>query len=340
MEKIYGIDVSHWQGTIDWSAVAKTGIDFVIVKAGGSDGKIEPFYKESTFERNYEGAKANGLNVGAYYYVGPNFLSAEDGIADANRFLDIIKVKTFEMPIALDLESTRIEDKTGATDAAIAFCETLENAGYYVVIYGSDLYGFKDRMEIDRLKDYDKWVARYGSEPQYVKEYGIWQYSSTEHIDGITENSVDKNIAYKDYPFIIKNAGLNGFSADSESSHEDETSVVPSESEEPEEPIDIVTYTIQPGDNLSVIAEKFDTTVDRLIELNGIENPNLIYAGDVLTIQPGSSVDSELTTYTIQPGDNLSVIAEKFGTTVDRLVELNGIENPNLIYAGDVLRIN
>ena len=165
MEKIYGIDVSHWQGTIDWSAVAKTGIDFVMIKAGGSDGKIEPFYTESTFEENYESAKANGLNVGAYYYVGPNFLSAEDGIADAKRFLDIIKGKTFEMPIALDLESTRIEDKTGATDAAIAFCETLENAGYYVVIYGSDLYGFKDRMEIDRLKDYDKWVAGYGSEP-------------------------------------------------------------------------------------------------------------------------------------------------------------------------------
>ena len=65
MEKIYGIDVSHWQGAIDWSAVAKTGIDFVMIKAGGSDGKIEPFYTESTFEENYASAKANGLNVGA-----------------------------------------------------------------------------------------------------------------------------------------------------------------------------------------------------------------------------------------------------------------------------------
>ena len=130
---------------------------------------------------------------------------------------------------------------------------------------------------------------------------------------------------------------MNRFAADSEPSYEDETSVVPSE---PEEPEDVVTYTIQPGDNLSVIADKFNTTVDRLVELNGIENSNLIYAGDVLIIQPGSSVNSESTTYTIQSGDNLSVIAEKFGTTVDRLVELNGIENPNLIYAGDVLRIN
>ena len=277
-EEIRGIDVSHWQGEINWSEVAKSDIAFAMIKAGGSDSG---FYTDSKFERNYQGAKNNGVSVGVYYFVGPGFVSEEDGIADANRFLNIIEGKTFEMPIALDLESTSIDDKVGATEAAIAFCETLENAGYYVVIYGSDLYGFKDRMEIDRLKDYDKWVARYGSEPQYVKEYGMWQYSSTEHIDGITENSVDKNVAYKDYPSIIKKSGLNGFAADSEPSYEDETSVVPSE---PEESEDVVTYTIQPGDNLSIIAEKFGTTVDRLVELNGIENPNLIYAGDMLRI--------------------------------------------------------
>ena len=280
-EEIRGIDVSHWQGEINWSEVAKSDIAFAMIKAGGSDSG---FYTDSEFERNYQGAKNNGVSVGVYYFVGPGFVSEEDGIADANRFLNIIEGKTFEMPIALDLESTSIDDKVGATEAAITFCETLENAGYYVVIYASDISGFKDRMILDKLESYDKWVARYGSEPQYVKEYGMWQYSSTEHIDGITENSVDKNIAYKDYPSIIKKSGLNGFAADSEPSYEDETSVVPSEPEEPEESIDIVTYTIQPGDSLSVIAEKFDTTVDRLVELNGIENPNLVYAGDVLRI--------------------------------------------------------
>ena len=279
-EEIRGIDVSHWQGEINWSEVAKSDIAFAMIKAGGSDSG---FYTDSKFERNYQGAKNNGVSVGVYYFVGPGFVSEEDGIADANRFLNIIEGKTFEMPIALDLESTSIDDKVGATEAAIAFCETLENAGYYVVIYGSDLYGFKDRMEIDRLKDYDKWVARYGSKPTYVNEYGIWQYTSEGSINGIDGN-VDFNIAYKDYPSIIKESRLNGFSVDSEPSYEDETSVVPSEPEEPEESIDIITYTIQPGDNLSVIAEKFDTTVDRLVELNGIENPNLIYAGDVLRI--------------------------------------------------------
>ena len=260
-EEIRGIDVSHWQGEINWSEVVKSDIAFAMIKAGGSDSG---FYTDSKFERNYQGAKNNGVSVGVYYFVGPGFVSEEDGIADANRFLNIIEGKTFEMPIALDLESTSIDDKVGATEAAIAFCETLENAGYYVVIYASDISGFKDRMILDKLESYDKWVARYGSKPTYVNEYGIWQYTSEGSINGIDGN-VDLNIAYKDYPSIIKESRLNGFSVDSEPSYEDETSVVPSEPEEPEESIDIITYTIQPGDNLSVIAEKFDTTVDRLI---------------------------------------------------------------------------
>ena len=279
-EEIRGIDVSHWQGEINWSEVVKSDIAFAMIKAGGSDSG---FYTDSKFERNYQGAKNNGVSVGVYYFVGPGFVSEEDGIADAKRFLNIIEGKTFEMPIALDLESTSIDDKVGATEAAIAFCETLENAGYYVVIYASDISGFKDRMILDKLESYDKWVARYGSKPTYVNEYGIWQYTSEGSINGIDGN-VDLNIAYKDYPLIIKESGLNGFAADSEPSYEDETLVVPSEPEEPEESIDIITYTIQPGDNLSVIAEKFNTTVDRLVELNRIENPNLVYAGDVLRI--------------------------------------------------------
>lgn len=333
-EEIRGIDVSHWQDDIDWDKVSKSGIKFAIIKAGGSD---DGFYTDSKFEENYQDAKNNGVPVGAYYFVGPGFLSEEDGIADANRFLKIIEGKTFEMPIALDLESTSPDNKVGVTEAAIAFCETLENAGYYVVIYASDISGFKDRLVLNKLESYDKWVACYGSEPTYVDDYGIWQYTSEGSVYGINGN-VDMNKAYKDYPSIIKESGLNGFSVNSEPSQEE--SVVPSEPEETVDENEEVTYTIQSGDTLSVIAAKFDTTVDRLVELNSIENPNLIYAGDVLIIQPGSSVDSESTTYTIQSGDNLSVIADKFNTTVDKLIELNGIENPNLIYAGDVLRIN
>lgn len=202
-----GIDVSHWQGVIDWLSVKESGIEFAILKAGGSD---DGFYTDSTFEQNYKEAKAVGLPVGAYYFVGSLCTSRADGIADAKRFLEIIKGKSFEYPVYIDLESTNPAAKAGATEACIGFCETMEAEGYYCGIYASDVSGFAERLDITKLQKFDKWVAIYGSKPQYVKTYGMWQYSSTGKVSGIIGN-VDMNEAYKDYPQIIKAAGLNGF---------------------------------------------------------------------------------------------------------------------------------
>ena len=335
--EFYGIDVSHYQGNIDWNAVAKTGINFAIIKAGGSE---EGIYKESMFEQNYAGAKSAGLNVGAYYFPGPKFISEEAGIADARRFLDIIAGKTFEMPIAVDLEGTKPEDKDGATIATIAFCKVMEAAGYYVMIYGGDIFSFNDRLNLGELDEFDKWVARYGSEPQYVKEYGIWQYSSTDYVDGITENTVDKDVAYQDYPAIIKYSGLNGFTSDVVDESEDKTPDEPAIEESEETPSETVSYTIQSGDTLSEIAARYNTTVDELAELNGISNPNLIYPGNEIIIKAGSSRDDDCdVVYQVRPGDTLSEIAARYNTTVDELVELNGIDNPDLIYPDTILKI-
>ena len=202
-----GIDVSRHQKSINWAQVKASGISFAILKAGGSD---EGFYTDSTFEGNYAAAKAAGIPVGAYYFVGTRCISREDGIADAKRFLKMIEGKTFEYPVYIDLEATSPANKAGATDACIGFCQTMEQAGYYCGIYASDISGFQERLDLSRLTAYDKWVARYGSKPQYVKSYGIWQYSDSGKVAGIGPE-VDLDESYIDYPKIIKGKGLNGF---------------------------------------------------------------------------------------------------------------------------------
>ena len=202
-----GIDISKYQGNIAWKQVKDSGIEFAIIKAGGSDAG---FYTDPTYEANYKNAKAVGMPLGAYYIVGSGCVSKEDGMADAKRFLKMLEGKTFEYPVYIDLETTSPATKSGTTDAVLAFCQTMEAAGYFCGIYASDISGFKDRLELSRLKTRALWVASYGSMPKYVSSYGIWQKSSTGRVPGIVGN-VDLDECYVDYPAIIKSRGDNGF---------------------------------------------------------------------------------------------------------------------------------
>lgn len=206
-----GIDVSHWQGAIDWKSVKASGVTFAILKAGGSDAG---FYKDPRFERNYAGCITSGMRAGAYYFVGKNCISYNDGKADAQRFLVQLKGKHFDMPVYIDLEAPGVSTKAGNTQAAIGFCETMENAGYFTGIYASDISGFRDRLNMSALTAYTWWVARYGSKPAYARNpnnLGIWQYSSSGRVPGISGN-VDLDYCYFDFPSIIKNKGMNGYS--------------------------------------------------------------------------------------------------------------------------------
>ena len=205
--QIKGIDVSHWNGCIDFDKVKASGVEFVIIKAGGSD---KGFYTDSKFKENYEKAKAAGLYVGAYYFAGKKFRGVEAGFADAQRFIDILKGLKFEYPVFIDIEAQENRYKEEITDAAVAFCQEMEKAGYFVGIYASDISGFKDKLHHDRIKDYAHWVARYGNEPKVCKEYGIWQYSSKGSVNGIS-GSVDMDISAVDYAKTIKEKGFNGY---------------------------------------------------------------------------------------------------------------------------------
>ena len=107
-----GIDVSHWQGTIDWNKVKAAGIEFAIIKAGGSDAGT---YTDSKWEANYKGAKAAGIPIGAYYFVGKDCVTAAAGKADAERFIQILKGKQLEYPVYMDNEAQPASAKAGIT---------------------------------------------------------------------------------------------------------------------------------------------------------------------------------------------------------------------------------
>lgn len=206
---IKGIDVSAWQGNIDFNQVKADGIKFAIIKAGGSDSG---FYMDKWYLQNVVKAKSSGVDIGAYYIVGSKCKSSADGLADAMRFEEMLGKypATFTYPVYIDFEIPNATNKQGNTDAVYSFCEYMEKAGYYAGIYASDISGFKDRLYLDQLKRFDKWVARYGSEPKYAKPYGIWQSSSKGNISGINGH-VDLDYSLNDYPTIIKSHHLNGF---------------------------------------------------------------------------------------------------------------------------------
>ena len=189
---IKGIDISHYQGNINFTKVKADGYEFVFIKATEGNN-----YKDPMFETNFNNAKAAGLKVGAYHFG--RFESIADAKAEAQFFLQTVKGKTFSYPVVLDLEVDKynLTDKV-LTDATIAFLETLENAGYFAMLY-SGKYFLENELEDERLKPYALWVARYAKE--LGRDAGIWQYSSKGQVDGIAGN-VDVDIAYYDYSFV------------------------------------------------------------------------------------------------------------------------------------------
>ena len=195
--KLAGIDVSRWQGSINFKSVKSAGIDFVIIKAGGSDAG---FYEDPMFKNNYTGAKAAGLKVGAYYYVGSKFQGTDNGIADAKKFIRIMGRRSFEFPVYVDVEYTPQKEKAGTTDAVIGFCEYMESKNFFTGIYGSDVSTFQDRVQAERLQLYTWWVAGYGKEP--TPNYSVWQYTSSGSVNGIS-TQVDRDISKTDFSVIV-----------------------------------------------------------------------------------------------------------------------------------------
>lgn len=309
-----GIDVSEWQGNIDFKKVKDEGIEIVYIRAGQGFS-----YKDSKFERNYEEAKKNGLKVGVYHYVTAR--NIEDAKNQAKFFVSLISGKEIDCKLAMDFESFGNLSKEQINEIAIEYMNEVKRLSKKEVIVYSNTYDAKYIFSKEVAKN-PLWVAQYGvSKPQSNGKWNIWegfQYSSSGRIKGINGN-VDLDKYTKDI-LLYSNDKIE---------HVEDPKIKKE---------DRILYKIRKGDTLSEIALEFNTTVIHLAQLNNIKNPNLIYAGEVIIISHNYN-NRKVKEYKIVRGDTLSKIAKKFNVTVNYLVQINKIKNPDLIYSGQYLKV-
>ena len=200
---MYGIDVSHHNGAINWAAVKTSGVEFAILRAGYG---MYDSQKDARFETNYNGAKAAGVPVGAYWYSYAK--NTEEAKREAETCLKAIAGKQFDFPIYFDIEdnSQAALGKGTITDLCIAFCERIEQAGYFAGIYASTDW-FLNRIDKNRTDRFTKWLADYRTNYNTTLPRDIHQYSSSGTVPGIS-GRVDLNRCTRNFP-----GEINGQSA-------------------------------------------------------------------------------------------------------------------------------
>jgi len=199
-----GIDISRYQGAPDFGKL-KNEVDFVILQAGFGRYASQ---KDAQFERSYAECKKYGIPVGVYWYSYAK--TAADALAEARACMEVIAGKTFEYPIYYDLEEGLAALGRNTVSAiAAAFCNALEQAGYFAGIYISRSPA-QSYLTAEVCGKYALWLAEYGSKLNWSGAVGMWQNSSTGRFSGIS-GDVDTDICYEDYLKLIKAAGLNGF---------------------------------------------------------------------------------------------------------------------------------
>ncbi len=197
-----GIDVSRYQGKIDWEKVASDGVEYAFIRAGirgTTEGKL---MEDDRFADNIEGAIDNDIHAGIYFFT--QALTKEEAVDEAEFVLELIEPYKITYPVVIDLEEVTSEDARTAdltkeeyTQNCIAFCETIKAAGYTPMIYGN-LKTFMIMLDMEQLEDYEKWFAYYNAPVYFPYDFSIWQYSSKGSVRGIDED-VDLNICMKDF---------------------------------------------------------------------------------------------------------------------------------------------
>lgn len=317
-----GIDVSNYQGNIDWSKVKSDGIEFVIIRAGWGKNSVD-----AKFKTYIENAIKQDLNIGIYWFLYGK--TEADVIANAVKCDSVIKPykDKINMKVWADWEYDSDNyckglNKTTRTKWVKAFCNKLTSLGYKTGIYANPDY---IKNKFNDISDYPLWLAYYSSTKGSYNPL-IWQHSSKGRVNGISGN-VDMDIYYGEE--IANNK-----------------TVVQVPVTQPMMNTLTTEYKVKKGDTLNSISVKFKVPLKDIIAVNPqIKNPNLINVGQVIKI-PTTKVEVKVETkptyieYKVKKGDTLGNIAIRNKTTVAKILELNPkITNPNIINVGQIVKI-
>ena len=257
-------------GEVDWERVKAAGYQFAMLRAGYGDNTVD-----EQFRRNASECNRIGLPIGAYWFC--YAATAKNAAQEADSCIRTVSGYRLDYPVCYDIEQASADyvEKLGvsftpalARELVKSFCNRIESKGYFAMFYSNQSF-FNTYLGTALAKRYAFWYARY-TDTFDGTDCGIWQYTSTGRVPGISGN-VDLDLAYVDYPSVIRKAGLNHLSG-----------TVPQ----------YITYVIQPGDTLSGIAQKYGTTVNALAKLNDISDPDKIYAGRTIRVpeKPGDRI--------------------------------------------------
>ncbi len=310
-----GIDISEFQGEIDFEEVRRSGIEAVYIRAGAGE------YTDEYFAENYERAKAAGLKIGFYHYVTAR--SVEEGRRQARFFASLAAGREPDMRLAMDFESFGSLSVSQINAISEAYLDELTALTKREAVIYSDLSNARNIFSRALAEKYPLWAAQYGAdEPSANGKWRDWvgfQYTDEGRVGGIYGN-VDRNI-FTEGIFLSDSRRIDG---------EKRTSVRAGTR--------TLTIYVRAGDTLWAIAREYGTTVEAIARENRIADPNRIFAGERLRITlPARGSGEEI--YTVRCGDTPISIAGKFGVTLSALEDRNGLERGEMIYAGDKLAI-
>ena len=325
------IDVSTWNGNIDWNKVYKSGVRYAMIRS--SFGVENPNQVDNKFVRNITNAQRAGVKCGIYHYSYAR--SATEAKKEADFCLKTIKNYKIDLPVAFDIEDSSQTHlgKDTLTSIVIAFCDRIKSAGYRPMLYCNPNwlcnYLHKDKL----INKYDIWLANWGvSAPSY--NCAIWQYSENGSVPGIS-GSVDMNWIYKDYT-STKPATTKPVTKPSNVKKTDYSVKVTAQAG--------LNVRKGAGTNYNIITALKCGTVVTVSKASGNWGYVGKYGGWICLdytakVSTTSTVKSDKVYYTVKSGDTLSYIAYRYNTTVDKLVSLNNIKNRDLIYVGQKIRV-